>query len=128
MVKLKNASHPVPISSLGDGMRHIFTTALALVSAKNGILLLDEIENGIHCSVQLKMWELILSTARRLNVQVFSTTHSWDCIEAFQQASRDNKEADGVLVRLEGKESRITATVFDESELDIATKARIEVR
>jgi AAA15 family ATPase/GTPase len=102
--------------------------SLALVNAKDGILLIDEFENGLYYSVQPDLWRLIFRVASRLNVQVFAITHSWDCIEAFQQASRSEQEVEGLLIRLESKKGSIVATLFDERQLGIATREHIEVR
>jgi hypothetical protein len=66
--------------------------------------------------------------ARRLNVQVFATTHSWDCIEAFQTAAAESPE-EGVLVKLrQNSKGDVEAIVFDEDELAIITRDQIEVR
>ena len=119
----------MPLSSLGEGAKRLLGLSLALTNARNGILLLDEIENGIHYSVLPDVWRLIFQTARRLNVQVFATTHSWDCIEAFQKAAaEDDDPASGVLVRLQNQNGEVTSTVFDERRLAIATREGIEVR
>ena len=84
--------------------------SLALVNVKDGILLIDEFENGLYYSVQPELWQFIFRVARRLNVQVFATTHSWDCIEAFQKAASTDKQAEGFLIRLESKLGDIVAT------------------
>jgi predicted ATP-dependent endonuclease of OLD family len=99
-----------------------------LVNARNGLLLVDEIENGLHYSAQLDVWRLINRLASRLNVQVFATTHSWDCIESFQKAAQEDTQNEGILIRLESKKGKIVATLFDEKELGIATREQIEVR
>ncbi len=61
-------------------------------------------------------------------MQVFATSHSWDCIQAFQQAATDNTEEEGVLVRLENRKSGVGAVTFDEHELAIVIREQIEVR
>ncbi|HEY6334047.1 MAG TPA: AAA family ATPase, partial [Blastocatellia bacterium] len=86
-VKLRGVEEPVLLRSLGDGMNRLFGIALALASSKSGVLLIDEIENGLHYSVQPDVWRLLFRSAARLGVQVFATTHSWDCISAFQSAA-----------------------------------------
>jgi ABC-type ATPase involved in cell division len=127
IVKVAGESEPIPIRSLGDGMQRMLGIALALVNAENGILLIDEIENGLHYSIQTDLWRLIFQLAHRLNVQVFATSHSWDCIESFQRAAQED-EQEGILIRLESKKGEIAATVFDENKLAIATQEQIEVR
>jgi len=109
-------------------MQRMFGIALALVNAKDGMLLIDEFENGLHYSVQPDLWRLIFQVARRLNVQVFATTQSWDCVEAFQKAAQEDTQNEGVLIRLESKKGKIVATLFDERQLGIATREQIEVR
>lgn len=124
LVKLKDGENRIPLRTLGDGMNRVFGIALALVNSKNGILLVDEIENGLHYTVQLELWRLILKVARRLNIQVFATTHNWDCIEAFQKATMEDPEL-GMLIRLENKKGKVVPTLFDEQELAIATREDI---
>ncbi len=128
IIKIAGIDEPLPLRNLGDGMQRILGIALALVNAKDGILLIDEFENGLHYSVLLELWQLIFQVAYRLNVQVFATTHSWDCIEGFQKAAQEDKQNEGLLIRLESKKDDINVTLFDERRLAIATREQIEVR
>ena len=90
----------IPLKSLGDGMTHLFHIILALVNAKDGFLLIDEFENGLHYTVQPKIWELIFKLAKELNVQVFATTHSKDCVKGFHEIWEE-QEDEGTLYRLD---------------------------
>ena len=128
IVKIKDSDEPLPLYSLGDGMLRALGISLALVNAKDGILLIDEFENGLYYSVQPDLWRLIFQVARRLNVQVFATTHSWDCIKAFQQAAQENAQEEGIVIRLSIRKGAVNVTLFDEEELGIATREQIEVR
>ncbi len=82
----------VPLGSLGDGMRRLLAIALALIYNGGGVLLLDEIDTGLHYSVMAKMWHLVVEAARRSNVQVFATTHSSDCVRGLAQFCREHPE------------------------------------
>jgi putative AbiEii toxin of type IV toxin-antitoxin system/AAA ATPase-like protein len=128
VAKLRTLSKPVPLRSLGDGVDRMLGIALSLVSARGGVLLLDEVENGIHFSAQHRLWELIFQTAHRLNTQVFATTHSWDCIQAFQSAAADGPHEEAALVRLDLREGSIEPTTISERDLSIVTRDQIEVR
>jgi hypothetical protein len=128
IVRIAEYDEPLPLYSLGDGMLRALGISLALVNAKDGILLIDEFENGLYYLVQPDIWKLIFRVTRRLNIQVFATTHSWDCIEAFQKAAQEDKQNEGILIRLESKQSKIIPTLFDERQLGIATREHIEVR
>lgn len=118
---------PVPLRTFGDGVNRLFGVILSLCNARNGVLLVDEIENGLHYSVQTEIWRTIFRLSHTLNVQVFATSHSWDCVRAFQQAASESPQ-DGVLVRLSRVNDRIIPTLFTEKELAIVTRDQIEVR
>lgn len=128
MVRLSTRAEPIPMRSLGEGMNRLFGLSLALVSSGGGLLLVDEIETGLHYSVQADMWRLVFETAKRLDIQVFATTHSYDCIRAFEEAASGDSETEGVLVRLENKDGKVVCVPFDERRLEIATREGIEVR
>ena len=114
---------------MGDGMYRFLLLSLTIVTAENGVLLVDEIETGLHYEAQTDMWRLILETAKELNVQVFATTHSWDCIAAFQEAlSQVEDKSIGKLFRLDNKYGNIRAVEYNAEDLDIAVRNSIEVR
>jgi len=128
IVKVSGSDDPMPLRSLGEGMNRLFGLLLALVNVRNGVLLIDEIESGLHYSVQPDIWRLVFEVARRLNVQVFATTHSWDCLTAFQEAAKEDEQDEGVLIRLIERKGKITTVQFDEDELEVVAREGIEVR
>ena len=128
VVKLQNQTGRVPLKSLGDGITRLFTTALALIESGGGFLLIDEVENGIHYSVLENFWRMVLSAAHDYNVQVFATTHSFDCVTAFSRAAAENQHASGVLIRLDRQGTNLRAVEYPERELVIAGEQDIEVR
>ncbi|MEI3649532.1 MAG: AAA family ATPase [Dolichospermum lemmermannii FEM_B0920] len=128
VILLGDSNQRVPIGSMGDGIWRILGLALAIVSAKDGYLFVDEIDTGLHFTTMLGMWKMIWDTAKRLNVQVFATTHNSDCWKSLADiAEQENVTDDGIRIhRIEkGKEKSI---VFDESEIVIAVEENIEVR
>jgi predicted ATPase len=100
LARLEGQNGPLPLRSMGDGITRLFHITLALVNARNGVLLVDEFENGLHWSVQEKVWRTVFQLADRLNVQVFATTHSRDCVQAFQAAWND-RQSEGAYYRME---------------------------
>jgi len=132
-VRLKNIERRIPLHQMGDGIFRLLQIILEIPKSKNSILLIDEFENGLHYSVQPKVWELIFELAHRFNIQVFATTHSWDCIESFSQVAKDRTDMEGVLFRMghsvrKSDKGKLIATVFDEDDLYNLTKMNIEVR
>lgn len=128
IVRIEGARTPVPLRSFGDGVTRVFALILSLINAKDGVLLVDEIENGLHHSVQSRVWSTVFTLAKRLNVQVFATTHSQDCIRAFQRAAEESEGEDGALIRLTRKGEQVIPTAFTEKDLQIIAENDIEVR
>jgi len=129
VVKLGNTNRIVPLKSMGDGINRILTIILALVNSDKGYLLIDEFENGLHYSVQEQLWSIIFNLSKELNVQVFATTHSSDCINAFENVLNTNQNAlEGKLIRLDFDNGNIKQVDFDAKELKIATEQNIETR
>lgn len=129
VAKLKNNDKILPLKSMGDGINRILTIILALVNSSDGFLLIDEFENGLHHSVQEQLWKVIFKLSKDLNIQVFATTHSEDCIRSFTEVLNEIENInDGKLIRLENKNGQIRQVEFNASELQIATNNDIEVR
>lgn len=128
VVKFSKGNQRIPIGSMGDGIWRILGLTLAIVNAKNGVLLVDEIDTGLHFSTMTDMWKLIWETAKRLNVQVFATTHSDDCWKSLDAiASLENPSEDGIMIhRIEKGKSHSVA--FTERQIAIAVEQEIEVR
>jgi AAA15 family ATPase/GTPase len=123
-----NVDERVSIGSLGDGVWRMLGIVLALVNVKNGILLVDEIDTGLHYSVMYDMWKLILKTAKKLNIQVFATTHNSDCWKSLAEvAEKEEFEEDEVTIhRIE--KGATSSIMFDKKQMMIAAERDIEVR
>jgi len=81
-----------PISAFGDGVRRTLMMALNLALVENGILLIDEIETSIHISALKTVFEWLVKSCAKLNVQVFATTHSLEAIDAILSADKESTE------------------------------------
>lgn len=128
IVKLEGVANLYPLKAMGDGINRILNLTLALVNSDNGFLLIDEFENGLHYSVQEKLWEIIFEISNRLNIQVFVTTHSNDSINAFAKILSKSEKFDGSLYRLQRKENEVFANPFSEEEIKIASSQQINLR
>ncbi|KAA6335071.1 ATP/GTP phosphatase [termite gut metagenome] len=131
VVKLSSVSEVLPLQSMGDGMNRILTIILALVSSDNGFLLIDEFENGLHYTVQEQLWKIIFELSESLNIQVFATTHSEDCISGFQSILNNSEnplKGKGKLIRLDNVNGEIKPVEYSPSELKTASDHNIETR
>lgn len=132
-VRLKGHSGPVSMGRLGDGIMQTLKIAIGLVSAKKTakkILLIDEIESGLHHSVQQLLWEKIFHYSTLWQVQVFATTHSQDAVRTFTEVSgRPENIGKGCYFRLErGEREKINAVVYDMEQLTTSLEYDLETR
>ncbi len=119
----------LPLKRMGDGINRILTIILKMVTCGNGYLLIDEFENGLHYSVQEKLWEIIFQLAEKLNIQVFATTHSNDTIKAFESLVNSNENyKDSQLIKLINVNGEIKQETADAEDLEVIVDGNIDPR
>jgi hypothetical protein len=128
IVKSSKWEERIPIGSFGDGIWRLLGLILSLVAAKNGTLLIDEIDTGLHHTVLSKMWKLICTTARKLNVQVFATTHSSDCWKTLADNAVEEEFADMPIRIHRINKDKESAVTFTNREMHLALNRELEVR
>jgi AAA15 family ATPase/GTPase len=101
---------------------------MAIVSASGGVVLIDEVENGLHYSVQQKVWRAIAHAARQANVQVFATTHSWECLVKAHEAFAEDEVYDFRWHRLQLVDGRIEVVSHDREMIEAALYSGVEIR
>lgn len=115
----------VPLSVMGAGMTHLTRIVIAAASVPGGVLLVDEIENGLHHSVLPDVWRVVGKAAEQFNTQVFATTHSFECVEAAHEALG----ADGFsLHRLEVVDGENRCVTLSPTALSGAIRHNLEMR
>ena len=118
----------IPLLYMGEGLGYVLSWQLAVMTAKDGTVLIDEFENGLHYSAQVDAWKAVGAAARQSNVQVFATTHSWECVLAAHRAFAESDEDDFRLHRLERRDGEVVALTYDQEQLDTAIDSNLEVR
>ena len=106
----------LPVSAFGDGIRRALTMALAVPRAAGGILLIDEIETGLHVSMLRRVYRWLWDACRSFDVQLFATTHSLEALSAMLDADTSPEE-DTVCFRLERQGEATIAKRFGEEQL-----------
>ena len=112
----------VDLTSYGEGLQRIFFISLLFASAENGLVLIDEFENAIHTSLITKFAPFIHKLSIEFNVQVFLTSHSKECIDAFVR-NVTRKEDFSFHALVSDKEGKIEIREFDGNEF--ATLLRV---
>lgn len=118
----------IPISYMGDGMFRLLTIITYMATLRGGILLIDEVENGIHHSVMAQVWAAIAAASREFDCQVIATSHSYECLQAVVQGLEGESEGDFSYVRLDKKAAHVVAKHFDYALLEAALASNLEVR
>ena len=72
----------MPFSVYGDGVKKILYILNKLFDATDSILLIDEIETGLHKKYYDRLFPVVFELAKKLNVQLFIATHSMEAIDA----------------------------------------------
>ena len=125
VLKLRGMAGQVPVGSVGDGMWRMLGLALSISNASGGVLLVDEIDTGLHYSVMVDMWRMISARAAALSIQVFATTHSRDCYESLA-AVVETDVGDVTIQRID--RSRGESVRFSNRAIVAAAERNVEVR
>ena len=128
VVRLRGSEARVPIGSMGDGLKRLLVLSVNLVTSAGGCLFVDEIDSGLHYSVIAKMWQLLIETARRLDVQVFASTHSLDCLQALAHLCEEKPDLAGEAAVHRLEKDHETATRYLGNELALAVRHELEIR
>ncbi len=113
---------------MGDGISRLLSIILAIATTKDGVVLIDECENGLHHSVMPRIWKAIGQAAREYNCQVICTTHSYECLAAAQEGLSGDLAEDFSYIRIDRDDGNCTAKHFDHEMLTMAVKNNMEVR
>jgi AAA15 family ATPase/GTPase len=119
----------IPANLMGGGIAKCLSVAIAMLYSRDSIVLIDEIEDGLHYMAQQNMWKAILEWARKLNVQVFVTTHSNESIKTFNNSIDTTLfESETKLFRIERKDEKFRSVEYTKELLTESLESKWEVR
>ena len=125
---LQGLPEMIPVTHLGQGFCRLLDIYSEILASDAQVLLVDEIENGIHHSIMPIVWKGLFHAAKEADLQIFATTHSWECILAADHAAREAGSYDLSLIRLDRVDGDVKATVMDEKTLTTAKELQWELR
>jgi AAA15 family ATPase/GTPase len=121
-------SERVPIDQLGQGINRLIAIFCELLGQRPAICFIDEIENGLHHSVLTRIWQGIATVAERLDIQVFATTHSRECLEAAHEFFSQRDPYDFRVIQLYRVKDQVDGRVLGRELIEAAVETEIEVR
>ena len=114
----------VPLNVMGEGMVRVARLVLSIATSPKGVVLVDEIENGIHHSAMEKVWKAVHEAVTASDVQIFAATHSLESIHAARRAVEDDLR----LIRLQPHVASRPVVDYTEEALAGAMEFGMEVR
>jgi energy-coupling factor transporter ATP-binding protein EcfA2 len=128
LIKREDYNSPFPLGSLGDGAWRMLALAIVITQCSNGVLLIDEIDTGLHYTVMADMWKMIHAAAKEFDVQVFATTHSYDCVHSIATVCHESKNEAGEITIQRIESGRNKAVAFTDAQVSLIAERDIEVR
>jgi len=124
---LQNNERPIPLGYMGDGIARLTSIILSFSYARGGVVLIDEIENGMHYSILPQIWNMIDRASNIFETQAIITTHSFEAIAAAHKHF-SSVDYDFMFHRLESKDTDIKLRTFEQDMLESAIENQFEVR
>lgn len=118
----------LPIAMMGDGFQRCFDMGVAAMTTDGPFLFIDEVDNGLHHSVLEPVWCLLALVSQTRNFQIFATTHSEECIHAACRAFTALDDDGLRVIRLDRREDRTTAAIYDRALVETAVETGVEIR
>ena len=125
---LRDRARPIPVHLLGEGLNRMLALGLALFEVSGGLLLVDEIENGLHYRSQEGVFSTLYDLAEELDVQIVATTHSGECIRAAHLSRQEGNEKAFTYYRLDRRGQDVIPVRYDSEMLDTVIKHNMGIR
>jgi AAA15 family ATPase/GTPase len=100
-IKQLHNKNNISLSSFGDAIKSVMRYFSPIIEREvfekdtttEYILLIDEIENGLHYTAHYEFWKKIFAASKKLNIQIFATIHSLEMIQQFNKVAKEEGEA-----------------------------------
>ncbi len=121
-------SRKTPIAFMGEGTSKLFSILLAIATSEDGVVLIDEIENGWHYSLFPKIWSAIAAMAKEVNCQVIATTHAYDVLKSLGKGLGEEYKENAAYIRLDRLDGATIPKMYSAEMLSAALEREWEVR
>lgn len=123
----------LPLNMMGDGLRKLFMIIVSIYRCRNGVLLIDEIDNGFHFSTMKTLWKVILTVAIKNNVQLFASTHNIDSLKGLNDILGDEQykvyqDKVGAFKLIKNTEGVVTSLMYEYSSFHYSINQELEMR
>ena len=119
---------PIPVNLVGEGFSRMLELAVGIADVSGGMLLVDEIENGLHYSTHQGVFSTLFDIAEEFDTQVVATTHSRECAAAASEALGDKGDDGFAYHRIDRRDGKLSVAHFDAEMIDAAMDFGMEIR
>lgn len=127
-VRTDEHTSAVPISVYGDGLKKALIVFAALASNRDGIVLIDEVETSIHTSAMTKVFSTLITWARKLNIQLFVSTHSKEALNELLTCENEYRDGINVYTLYRNEQKNYVRKLSCQKALDLQNKMGMELR
>lgn len=130
-LQMHNLKELLPISMAGDGVRHVLNIISSIATENYNVVMIDEIDTGLHYSAHKSMWRAILEFVMKHNIQLFITTHNLECLqglESVMEEAANYQHLTNVYNVAKTRKKGFQAYRYSYSELKEAINNEIEIR
>ena len=120
-------SQMIPMALHSAGMNRFVAILLGIASVPRGVVLIDELENGLYYKTLPDVWRAIHTFAQQYKTQVFATTHSMECLSAVRDVVHTAHD-DFSLIRATSENGERWLDLFSGDKLDGALESGFELR
>jgi predicted ATPase len=124
---LRYLREKLPVGYLSAGISRFIAMLSAVLIFGKGVVLIDEIENGISYRIFPPLWKYLLKFATENDAQIFASTHSSECVRALLPAM-EGHEHEFALLRAERRNGSSAITLVPGKFLESAIDQGVEVR
>ena len=103
-------SGSLPLFSYGQGMQKALLLTSLIAYCKNGVILIDEIDNAIHISAFKDVFMWFIDACKKNHVQAFVTTHSIEALDAILDAAHNSNQGNMLRVITLRKSEKTNST------------------
>lgn len=126
-VEREGFKEKIPLNELSGGLNKFVSIALAIAANRNGVVTVDEIEDGFYFKSHVPIITNLLALCDKYQVQLFASTHSWEFLQSFAPAMK-GREGDCCILRTSYAEKKCSVKVIGGISSISAITQDIEIR
>jgi ABC-type lipoprotein export system ATPase subunit len=124
---IEGASVKVPLNILSGGINKLAAILFAIPSQRDSLVIVDEIENGLHYKTLPNVWRSLRAFAAQYSTQIFASTHSGECLDAATEVAAEYPD-DFSLIQATRDNGTYGLNQFGGARLVEIMNDRIEIR